>query len=530
MKILFMMTEPRVMKYYHETLRFMLKAGHTVHVAYFGLEKYRKGTLHEELAAEFPERFSYEVVSGKRPGVWRDLCIAISWAEDYLFFLRPFFSGAARLRERVEFRISPPFTWLMNRCPGFRTPAGREAMAAWLRTVDRAVPASRAQKRFIGKIRPDVLLVSPLLSHSGQQSEYLRAARSLGVPTAYCVASWDNLTTKGAMRGEPDYIILWNDTQKKEAIDLHGADPGRIIVTGAQYFDEWFVRRPSRERADFCRTVGLPPDRPILMYMCSSNFMAPNERAFVLKWLASLRRSVAPELAEASILIRPYPEYADQWREVDFHPYGNVVVWPSNGEYAITESAKCNFYDSVYHSLAVVGVNTTAMIESAIIGRCVLSVLDSEFNESQANTIHFSYLKQENGGFLYLARDLEEHVAHLMTILKDQDRMRQQISRFVSHFARPHGMEQAGVPMVARAIEALGKAAPEKHPAALPILLLRSGLYPVAVAFKLGRLVARFKTKHEKRERKRLLQAAAASGTDPLESIRAKKHESTGTR
>jgi hypothetical protein len=530
MKILFMMTEPRVMKYYHETLRFMLKKGHSVHVAYFSLEKYREGTLHEELAVEFPERFGYEVLSGKRPGLWRDLCIALSWAEDYLFFLRPFFSSAARLRERVEIRIAPAFVWLMNRCPGFSTPDAREAMSLQLRAVDRAVPASRAHKRFISHIRPDVVLVSPLLSHSGQQSEYLRAAQSLGVTTAYCVASWDNLTTKGAMRGDPDYIILWNDTQKKEAIDLHGADPERIIVTGAQYFDEWFVRRPSRDRKDFCSVVGLPPDRPILMYMCSSNFMAPNERAFVLKWIAALRRSAAPELAEAGVLIRPYPEYAEQWREVDFSPYGSVVVWPSSGEYAITESAKRNFYDSVYHSLAVVGVNTTAMIESAIIGRCVLSVLASEFNESQANTIHFRYLKQENGGFLYLARDLEEHIAHLATILKDEDRMRRQISQFVSHFARPHGMDQPCVPIVARAIEALGEAAPRKHPTSLPTRLLRLGLYPVAVGFKLGRLVTRFKTKREKRERKRLLQAAAASGRDPLQSIRAKKQESTGTR
>jgi|OpeIllAssembly_1097287.scaffolds.fasta_scaffold00974_2 hypothetical protein len=523
MKILFMMTEPRVMKYYHETLRFMLKNGHSVHVAYFSLEKYRKGTLHEELATEFPERFSYEVVSGKRAGIWRDLCIAISWAEDYLFFLRPFFSSAARLRERVEIRISPVFVWLMNRCPGLSTPAGREAMAARLRVIDRAVPASRSHKRYIRKIRPDALLVSPLLSHSGQQSEYLRAARSLGVPTAYCVASWDNLTTKGAMRGDPDYIILWNDIQKKEAIDLHGAAAERILVTGAQYFDEWFVRRPSRDRKDFCRIVGLPSDRPILMYMCSSNFMAPNERVFVLKWIASLRRSAAPEIAEAGVLIRPYPEYADQWREVDFSPYGNVVVWPSTGEYAITESAKRNFYDSVYHSLAVVGVNTTAMIESAIIGRCVLSVLASEFNESQSNTIHFSYLKQENGGFLYLARDLDEHIAHLEIILREEDRMSQQIARFVAHFARPHGIHQPCVPIVAQAIEELRETAPGKRSTSIQTLMLRYALYPVAVAFKVGRLLTRLKKKRDKQERKRLFQAAAAHGADPLVYIRSKK-------
>lgn len=525
MKILFMMTEPRVMKYYHETLRFMLKGGHSIHVAYFSLEDFRKGTLHEELVAEFPERFSYEVVSGKRPGVWRDLCIAISWAEDYLFFLKPFFRNADRLRERVEIRISPAFVWLMNRCPGFSTPAGREAMAARLRVVERAVPASRPHKRFIRKIRPEVVLVSPLLSHSGQQSEYLRAAGSLGVPTAYCVASWDNLTTKGAIQGNPDYIILWNDIQKKEAIELHGACAQRIIVTGAQYFDEWFVRQPYRDRENFCRSAGLRPDHPILMYMCSSNFMAPNEPAFVLKWIASLRRCGNRELAEVGILIRPYPENVEQWREIDFGPYGNVVVWPSSGEYAITESAKRNFYDSVYHSLAVVGVNTTAMIESAIIGRCVLSVLASEFNESQSNTIHFSYLKQENGGFLYLARDLDEHITHLEIILREEDRMSLQIAQFVAHFARPHGMQQACVPIMAQAIEGLREAVSKKRSTPIQTLLLRYGLYPVAVAFKVGRLLTRLKKRHEKRERKRLFRAAAAHGADPLEYLQHKKDD-----
>jgi hypothetical protein len=401
-------------------------------------------------------------------------------------------------------------------------------MAARLRAVDRAVPACRSHKRFIRNLQPDVLLVTPLLSHSGQQSEYLRAAASLGVPTAYCVASWDNLTTKGAMRGDPDYILLWNDIQKKEAMALHGAAAERILVTGAQYFDEWFVRRPSRDRKDFCSVVGLPPDRPILTYMCSSNFMAPNERAFVLKWIAALRRSAAPELAEAGVLIRPYPEYAEQWREVDFSPHGNVVVWPSNGEYAITESAKRNFYDSVYHSLAVVGVNTTAMIESAIIGRCVLSVLASEFNESQSNTIHFSYLKQENGGFLYLARDLDEHIAHLEIILREADRMSQQIARFVAHFARPHGIRQPCVPLVAQAIEALKEAAPQKRPMPLRTRMLRCALYPVAVVFKMGRLLTRLKKKRDKRERKRRLQAAAAHGADPLAYIRSKKGGTSG--
>jgi hypothetical protein len=48
-------------------------------------------------------------VSGNRPGVWRDLSLTISRTRDYLFFLKPFFGNAARLREKVEIRIAPAF-------------------------------------------------------------------------------------------------------------------------------------------------------------------------------------------------------------------------------------------------------------------------------------------------------------------------------------------------------------------------------------------------------------------------------------
>jgi hypothetical protein len=171
-----------------------------------------------------------EIVPGKPPGLWRDLRAALAWAGDYLFFLQPFFKDTPRLRERVEVRISRPFVWLMNRCPGFRSPKGRATARKVIQAAERAISAAWTFKRYIRRINPDVLLVSPLLSHSGMQWEYLRAAKALRVPTGYCVASWDNLTTKGALRGEPDYTLVWNGIQKREreAVELHGSPGTRL--------------------------------------------------------------------------------------------------------------------------------------------------------------------------------------------------------------------------------------------------------------------------------------------------------------
>jgi hypothetical protein len=523
MRILFIMTDPGLVKYYYQTMRHLMKKGHTLHLAFFGLERKNQGNLNECLQTEFTDRFSYETISSSRRDLWHDLCLVILWARDYLFFLKPFFKNAERLRKRVEIRIIPSFIWLMNRCPILSTQKGRETLDDVLKTIDDAIPAARSLKKYLRAMNPDVLLITPLLSHAGMQSEYLRAGHAVGVTTAHCVASWDNLTTKGALRGNPDYQLLWNNIQKKEAVELHQMSPDRVIVTGAQYFDEWFVRRPVRSREDFCKVVGLPPDKPILLYMCSSNFMAPNEKLFVLKWIKALRQSGIPDLAEAGIIIRPYPENVQQWQDVNFSDCGQVVVWPTDGEYPVTEESKTNFYESVFYSIGVVGVNTTAMIESAIIGKCVFSVLAPEFNESQSNTIHFSYLRQENGGMLYLANDLDEHIGHLEDILRNEEQMKKQVAEFVKNFARPHGLGNPCVPILAGAIEQLASSPLEKKPLSLKLWTIRFLLYPTAFIAKIARLVTRGKQRQEKIERRALFRSAANRGEDPLEYIKQKK-------
>jgi hypothetical protein len=337
------------------------------------------------------------------------------------------------------------------------------------------------------------------------------------------VASWDNLTTKGVIRGDPDRVLLWNEIQKQEAVTLHETPPEKIVVTGAQYFDDWFVRRPSRTREEFCEVVGLQADSPILLYMCSSNFMAPNEPQFVLRWIAAIRSCGIPGIATAGILIRPYPKAVEQWQTLDLTQYENVVVWPQDGEFASTDRGKTNFYDSVYHSLAVIGINTTAMIESAIIGRCVLTVLAPELNESQSNTIHFNYMKQEHGGFLYLARDLEEHLKQLQEISGQGDRMKEQVRRFVRSFVRPHGIEKSCVPILAQYIETLAHIVPNTMRFSLARMTGCCLLYPLALFMMIMRLVT-FGTRREKKiERKKSFQEARDKGRDPLEYVGRRK-------
>jgi hypothetical protein len=110
----------------------------------------------------------------------------------------------------------------------------------------------------------------------------------------------------------------------------------------------------------------------------------------------------------------------------------------------------------MYHSAAVVGINTTAEIESAIVGRQVYTLLAPEFRETQTGTLHFHYLRDVAGGLVHVARDVSEHLSQLDAALRDGVADEGRCRRFVESFVRPHGL---AVPAASTLVDAIELAA-----------------------------------------------------------------------
>jgi hypothetical protein len=321
------------------------------------------------------------------------------------------------------------------------------------------------------------VLASPVIEFASSQIEYLKAARSLGIRTAIAVASWDNLTGKGLLRFVPDRVFVWNDIQREELVEMHGIPADRVVLTGAQRFDDWFERRPSTSREEFQRNVGLLPDEPYVLYLCSSPFIAPDEVTFVRRWLAAVRQ----RYPQIGVLVRPHPQNAAQWRDVDLGD-PNAVVWPREGQQPDAGEARAGYFDSLAHSACIVGINTSGLIEAGIVGKAVLTVTDPAFAGTQEGTLHFHYLRWENGGLLHVARDLDEHVVQLGRALEQGEEDTRQVREFVQRFTRPFGLDQAAAPLVAQGIEELGRlGAAQRHHASPGTLARRAALYPVAL-------------------------------------------------
>ena len=145
-------------------------------------------------------------------------------------------------------------------------------------------------------MRPDVVIATPLVVLKTTQLDLLRAAIELGIRNVFAVASWDNLSSKGELTFAPQQIVVWNEVQRREAADLHQIDPPRVIVTGAQVFDEWFETRPStiargvlRPRRPARRSA----DRAVRLLGACSKAVRPS-RVFVEQWVRHLRGSGEP--------------------------------------------------------------------------------------------------------------------------------------------------------------------------------------------------------------------------------------------
>jgi hypothetical protein len=136
----------------------------------------------------------------------------------------------------------------------------------------------------------------------------------------------------------------------------------------------------------------------------------------------------------------------------------------------------------MYHAEAVVGVNTSGMIESGIVGRPVYTIDAREFASTQEGTLHFQHLKNVEGGLLHLAADLDAHVAQLAQLLTGQGNERQHARGFIQGFIRPHGLDVAATPRVVEEIErfAAGPRLAARAPSVLDSLL-RAVLVPAAV-------------------------------------------------
>jgi hypothetical protein len=470
-------------------LRLLAERGHRIDVVLEEPAKPDVDDLLNALADEHPN-ITVEATPQRANEAWCDVSARIRSCLDYLQYLHPGFGDADMPRNRAARRLPGALVTALNLGP-VRRPAVQRAVRRLLSAGYRSVPVDAAVRKFIADRRPDAVLISPLIEVASKQADHFDAARDLGIPVGVPIASWDNLHCKGSIHRVPELVTVWNEVQKREAVELHGIPAERVVVTGAVLFDHWYDLKPSRSREAFCEATGLDPARPFVLYVGSGRAVAPGEPDFALRCIRAIREQ--PGLHDLQVLLRPHPlnpMRGDGASQQALESESDVVIYPPAGAIPVDEQTRADYFDSIYHCSAVLGVITTAFLEATIVDRPVHSVLVGEYAVTQSGTPQFRVMRPESGGMLALADSIEELADQLGASLSDPGHASKRNRMFRERFLRPLGADVAASPRLVEEIERLP---------AVPRVIPERASIPLRVGGRLLALAVRAYARHKRR-------------------------------
>ncbi|WP_426574269.1 hypothetical protein [Aquihabitans sp. McL0605] len=250
------------------------------------------------------------------------------------------------------------------RVPGVtaRREAAAEAMAATGTNVD----------AFIRWLEPQGAdAVISLTPYHRSDHLTLLAARTLCVPTLASIISFDNPTTRGRMPVLPDRILVWNRFNCGELLRSYpGLSGDDVRIIGAPQFDLHQDRSLVVDEADWRRQLGLPPDRPVLLYAAGPELLFPGEERLVAAIAAAIDEGRIP--GSPVVLVRGHPaEAGSRWEaaasdHVVVDPgWGRVDggrAWPSSHDTALQIS-------TLTHAVVHLSICSSMAIDGAAVDR-----------------------------------------------------------------------------------------------------------------------------------------------------------------
>ena len=214
-----------------------------------------------------------------------------------------------------------------------------------LELAETLVPSERYYELFIRSHAPDVVLITPLIDFGSYQTDYVKSAHRLGIPVAFLPFSWDNLTNRGLVRIAPDRVLVWNEHQKREAVDV-SRRPGRSHRRDGCAAVRRFLRDAAVDdagrvlRARRARSVAAVSAVPVLVAFRRAG------RSRIRARVGAARCARDPSVGDCGILVRPHPANAEPWEGVDLAAISRTrPCGPSR--------RRCKpipaLYDSLYH-------------------------------------------------------------------------------------------------------------------------------------------------------------------------------------
>lgn len=159
---------------------------------------------------------------------------------------------------------------------------------------------NRDLHHIINTYKPDIL-IHPCVLSGVYIDDLIVTARETSIPLITIMNSWDNPSTKYSAYSVPDWLLVWGEQTKKDAVKYMKMTPKRIIKFGVAQFDI-YRSKPRITREEFCQRHDINPQAKILLYAGSSKGSDEFSHLVVIEKAIDLKI-----LENVIVVYRPHP-------------------------------------------------------------------------------------------------------------------------------------------------------------------------------------------------------------------------------
>lgn len=303
-----------------------------------------------------------------------------------------------------------------------------------------------------------------------RDNQVQRTARRRGLITIGIIPSWDNPSSKGCILPDTDTVMVWSPVQKAEILGYYpGFCEDQLIISGIPQFEVYRQQlRPEGERAAFLGSLGIAPEKQVILFSTGSPKLFQHEPAILEHLVDALEAGLFGP--NAHILVRCHPvdpseRYAasEQRECVTISPSslpmgGALATWrPPETELDILAA-------TLSHCAVCVNTASTMTLDAASCDRPVVNIAyDPVEPEPPHRTVkrfycYSHYSKVVSWGFASIASSREELIKAVAAALAEERPRCAERARFVAAFcpAPPGGS-------IAFIAEQIAKAAVAEH-------------------------------------------------------------------
>lgn len=252
---------------------------------------------------------------------------------------------------------------------------GSRILRRIIRFLDYRLIKDKVFGQYFAQYKPDLVFLPDILAPQG--TDMLRQAKKRRIFSIALVRSWDNLTSKGAVRVLPDKLIVPNEIVKKEAINLADMREENVFISGVPQFDYYFNYQPS-PREEFFKRIKADPNKKLILF---SPYFKPYTES-VREIVKILDRAInSGELKNVQVLVRFPPSYKTKIE--GFEPNQNIIFDIACKHFSLPDGTNdwefmsedvTHLADSLYFSDVTINYASTMTIDAAAFDKPVINI------------------------------------------------------------------------------------------------------------------------------------------------------------